>query len=390
MFSAGAGMVPAEMYRFLVTPRWLGFHLLVAVVIVTMVNLGFWQLRRLDFKRERAADTIAARIDLAPVPLDTLLPLSLAATDEAPADAEWRSIVADGHYLPDAEFIVVNRSQDGLAGDMTVTPLQMDDGRILLVERGFVPVGASAEAAPAPTGDVEVIGRLRRSQRHAPGQLSDPSTGVITEAQQFDVPRLAEQMPGPVVPMYVELTSSTPAEAGPYPAPVDAPDRDLGPHLSYAIQWFIFSICVAVGWVLAVRRSLATHRRAVDVTSRHEAAVGDRRQLPQHGDVQRVRPRLVAQPLRPDRRTGRRRAGSDQAADPRAHRRAHPVPAPAGRGAARARPAVLDRGPRLRHRLPRPPPRRAASGHSRAARRRGQPHPGPARSTGASRCGSST
>ena len=135
-------MVPAEMYRFLVTPRWLGFHLLVAVVIVTMVNLGFWQLRRLDFKRERA-DTIAARIDLAPVPLDTLVPLSLAATDQAPADAEWRSIVADGHYLPDAEFIVVNRSQDGLAGDMTVTPLQMDDGRILLVERGFVPVGGA-------------------------------------------------------------------------------------------------------------------------------------------------------------------------------------------------------------------------------------------------------
>ena len=254
-------MVPAEMYRFLVTPRWLGFHLLVAVLIVTMVNLGFWQLRRLDFKRERA-DTIAARIDLDPVPLDTLVPLSLAATDEAPADAEWRSIVADGHYLPDAEFIVVNRSQDGLAGDMTVTPLQMDDGRILLVERGFVPLGASDEAAPAPTGDVEVIGRLRRSQRHSPGELSDPSSGVITEAQQFDVPRLAEQMPGPVVPMYIELTSSTPAEAGPYPAPVDAPDRDLGPHLSYAVQWFIFSICVAVGWVLAVRRSLATRRRA--------------------------------------------------------------------------------------------------------------------------------
>src|SRR6478735_4227808 len=144
-------MVPAEMYRFLVSPRWLGFHLLVAVVIVTMVNLGFWQLRRLDFKRERA-DTIAARIDLAPVPLDTLVPLSLAATDEAPADAEWRSIAADGHYLPDDEFIVINRSQDGLAGDMTVTPLQMDDGRILLVERGFVPAGGSADAAPAPSG----------------------------------------------------------------------------------------------------------------------------------------------------------------------------------------------------------------------------------------------
>ena len=163
--------------------------------------------------------------------------------------------------------------------------------------------------------------------------------------------------------MYIEMTSSTPAEAGPYPAPVDPPERDLGPHLSYAIQWFIFSICVAVGWVLAVRRSLApaagtwagsfrgehlVRPEARDelrgppsngLTSAHEAAVGHRRQLPQHGDGQRVRPRLVAQPLRPGRRTGRGRAGGDQGADPRAHRRARPVPPPPGRGAARARPA---------------------------------------------------
>ena len=36
-----------------------------------------------------------------------------------------------------------------------------------------------------------------------------------------------------------------------------APTLDEGPHLSYTIQWFIFSICVIVGWVLAVRRSMA-------------------------------------------------------------------------------------------------------------------------------------
>ena len=36
------------MYRFLLRPKWIGFHLLVVAAIVTMVNLGFWQLRRLD------------------------------------------------------------------------------------------------------------------------------------------------------------------------------------------------------------------------------------------------------------------------------------------------------------------------------------------------------
>ena len=39
-------------YRFLITPKWIGFHLLVAVLVVTMINLAFWQLRRLDERRQ--------------------------------------------------------------------------------------------------------------------------------------------------------------------------------------------------------------------------------------------------------------------------------------------------------------------------------------------------
>ncbi len=36
--------------------------------------------------------------------------------------------------------------------------------------------------------------------------------------------------------------------------PLPALDDD-GPHLSYAIQWFVFTICAGAGWWLAVRRS---------------------------------------------------------------------------------------------------------------------------------------
>ena len=39
-------------YRFLVTPKWIGFHLLVVVLVVAMINLAFWQLRRLDERRQ--------------------------------------------------------------------------------------------------------------------------------------------------------------------------------------------------------------------------------------------------------------------------------------------------------------------------------------------------
>jgi len=240
------------MYRFLLRPKWLLFHLLVIGAIVAMINFGFWQLRRLD-ERQAFNRQVEAALDRPAQPLDEVL------TDETdPAAVEWRQVTAEGKYLPDEEFVVVNRSQGGLAGDLTVTPLRLPDGRILLVERGFVPLGRAG--APAPGGEVEVAGRLRPSQERRRGGLTDRAEGDLTEVQRIDLARLAQQLPGDVVPAFVELTESTPAETGSAPVPVEPPVLDERNHLSYAVQWFLFSIAVAVGWFLAVRRSLSDHR----------------------------------------------------------------------------------------------------------------------------------
>jgi surfeit locus 1 family protein len=239
------------MYRFLLTPRWIAFHLVVIAGIVVMINLGFWQLRRLDERQSFNAE-VAARIDVPPASLDDVL------TGADPDDVEWRSVMATGSYLPDEELHVVNRSEGGIAGDIVVTPLQLEDGRFVFVERGFVPL--AAEAAPPPSGPVDIVGRLRPSQERRRGQLSDPSTGDLTEVQRLDIERLAAQVPGVPLPMYVELTSSDPVEVGPYPQPLTVPELGEGPHLSYAGQWFIFSAAAAVGWVLAVRKSVNARR----------------------------------------------------------------------------------------------------------------------------------
>ena len=243
---------PAEMYRFLLRPRWIAFTLVVVAAIVVLVNLGFWQLRRLD-ERQAFNTAVAARIDEPAVGLDELVPAGAAVGDDELAAAEWRRVDASGQYLPDEEFRVVNRSQGGRAGDNVVTPMLLDDGRVLLVARGFVPL--DTEAAPAPTGDVAVEGRLRRSEVRRRGALSDPAEGELGVAQRVDIPRLAAQLPGDPVPMYIELTSSDPAATGDFPEPIARPSLGEGPHLSYAVQWFLFSALVAIGWLLAVRHS---------------------------------------------------------------------------------------------------------------------------------------
>ena len=111
------------------------------------------------------------------------------------------------------------------------------------------------EEAAAPSGDVTIEGRLRRTEVRRTGALSDAGEGDLTEAQRLDIPRLAAQLPGDVVPMYVELTASDPPAGGDFPVPIAQPALGEGPHLSYAVQWFIFSVLVAIGWFLAVRRS---------------------------------------------------------------------------------------------------------------------------------------
>jgi len=247
------------MYRFLLRPKWLGFHLLVVAAIVAMVNLGFWQLRRLD-ERQAFNALIEERYDDPPVPLDELL---LAQTE--PGDVEWRQVTTSGTYLPEQTVLIANRSQGGRAGLNVVVPLRLDDGRILLVNRGFIPL-ADDTATPVPATDVEIVARLRESQERRLGQLSDAAEGELEIAQRIDIERLAAQLPGDVVGMYVDLVESTPPEIGGRPEPVAAPVLGEGNHLSYAAQWFIFATAVAIGWVLAVRRSIGTHRRRQGLT----------------------------------------------------------------------------------------------------------------------------
>lgn len=249
------------MYRFLLRPKWIAFHLLVVAAIVTMINFGFWQLDRLD-QRQAFNARIEARYDEPPLPLDELVPPDAELGDDALDEVEWRPVTASGTYLPDEAFTVVNRSQNGRAGRNLAVPLQLDDGRILIVNRGFVPLVEDDPGLPAT--EVELVGRLRSTQERGLGQLSDPDEGELLEVQRVDIERLSPQLPGEVVPMYVDLTRSDPAEPTPFPEPVAAPELGEGNHLSYAVQWFVFAIAVAVGWVLAVRRSARSNRRAGD------------------------------------------------------------------------------------------------------------------------------
>jgi surfeit locus 1 family protein len=243
-------------YRFALRPKWILSHVLVLLLIVVMINLGFWQLRRLDEKKSHNA-SVRANESQPVVPVDTLLHAG-DPTSRGSAVA-FRRITATGTYDTSNEVIIRARSLNERPGVWVATPLVLPSGDAVLVVRGFLPTQGTPDKVPAdaepPTGTVTVDGLVQETQTRGVFGATDPADGHLTQLARVDVERVQKQVPYPLLPVWVQLTKSSPAQAGPQPELLAEPTLDEGPHLSYAVQWFIFSTIAIVGYPLILRRS---------------------------------------------------------------------------------------------------------------------------------------
>jgi cytochrome oxidase assembly protein ShyY1 len=241
--------------RFLLRPRWLLSHVLVLLLVIVMINLGFWQLRRLDERRARN-ELIEARMDQPVVEVeDVVAPADDDGggdgdDDGGMADARFRRVAAVGTYEDGDTVVVRNRSQDGVAGAWLVTPLRLADEQRVGVLRGFVPLGDDGTPLPAeaPAGTVTVE-----------GPVIDPESFDGTAPKDL-APLLAEDdvLAGLILaevssPGEPALDDGTGTGTGTMFA-VPPPELSEGPHLSYAVQWFIFSAIAVIGYPLVLRR----------------------------------------------------------------------------------------------------------------------------------------
>jgi surfeit locus 1 family protein len=225
----------------------------VAVVVIavlvaaTCVNLGLWQLRRLDERRALNARILDRR---------SAPPVSIDGVQENTAAEPYRAATAQGTYDVEHEVLVYGRSLDGEAGQHLVTPLLLPDGGAILVVRGWVPFTMQAapvrEAAP-PATEVTVDGSLVPDE----GDGSDvpDADGIVRD---LDVRGIASSLPYDVFPLPLQLADQTPPQPGSLPIPVPLPALSEGPHLSYAMQWFSFAFIALVGAVILLRRDRRT------------------------------------------------------------------------------------------------------------------------------------
>lgn len=236
-------------YAFLRSPLWIAGIVIALVTVLAFVNLGLWQLRRLD---ERSATNAAIEERSAVDPARLGVVIATHGTD--PEALVHRRVLVSGEYDREGEVMVVGTTLNGRSGHDVITPLAFDGG-VVAVNRGWVPIdteGPPAAGAEPPVGTVEVAGVLLDTETTGSLGTTGPD-GEYDQIGRIDLAVLSGQWGESLLPMYLLLEKQAPA-GGDLPHPRAAPEPSQGPHLAYAIQWFIFAAIVAIGFpVLAYR-----------------------------------------------------------------------------------------------------------------------------------------
>ena len=263
------------MYRFLVSPRWLGWFALVVLLALACSALGMWQLDR----RDQLADTIQrieANYD------QPAVPYAAGSADFRSFDPaeEWLPIELTGTYDTANQLVVRNRPFSGRPGYEVLVPLQLADGSAVIINRGWLPIGNDEAGRPdafpqPPDGEVTVTARIKPGEpqldRGAPeGQIASINLARYDEVLDYELQTGA----------YGLMSAESPAPAT-SPRIFPRPSLDAGPHLSYSMQWFAFGGLLFVGFGYAARQQQRTdEEEAAEANGTVSAAPSKRQRRP--------------------------------------------------------------------------------------------------------------
>ncbi|WP_024461882.1 SURF1 family protein [Marinimicrobium sp. LS-A18] len=230
--------------------------LLCLLTFPVLMALGFWQLDRAEQKRAREAALDAVR---------TQPPATLPGTDLAQIE-EQRRLLLQGHYLTGHNWLLDNRQRDGQVGYEVITPFELSDGRILLINRGWVAAGerrADRPDPPAPEGEHTLFARWQAPSDHPllDGRTADAGWPKVIVA--IDPEAMVEAFESPVLDHYARLDDGSPGAliTGWQDLEVSA-----AKHLGYAVQWFAMAAAVVI-WLLATLMGLRKGRRTTTANS---------------------------------------------------------------------------------------------------------------------------
>lgn len=211
------------------------------LVLAALLSLGTWQASRLQWKLD-LIERAERGLELPPVALPE---------DEAGMKAhDYRRVTVTGELLGDRSVALGTRGVGGKVGSILLTPLRLPDGRILMVERGWLPAALLPPDEPAVlreqrAADVEGVLRWQGEARQAP--FTPDNVPAERRWFWFDRAALEDWLEAPVLPATLAV-EDTSGEGGLVPQPVAVAYRN--DHLGYAITWYSLAAALVVFYVL--------------------------------------------------------------------------------------------------------------------------------------------
>ncbi len=214
------------------------------VLVPLLANLGVWQLERAAWKQalvdEHAENTRQPSIALADW---------LAGADRP----QYHRVTARGRYDLDHQLLLDNSIHQGRAGYHVLTPLiRIDGGETVLVNRGWVPVGASRAQLPALPGPEDVVSvpalvtnppekRLRLDS------VEEAHAGWPRVVQLIETELMEQQLGYALLPVVLLLDADATHGFARDWRPVygTTPDK----HRAYALQWFTLALLLALIYI---------------------------------------------------------------------------------------------------------------------------------------------
>jgi surfeit locus 1 family protein len=227
------------------TPNWW-MTILAVLFIGLFIRLGCWQLERSHEKNEILINEQA---------MATKAPKAWSPTMKRPAN--YQRVTIQGQYIgPD--LLLDNQHHKHQLGYNVITPLQLENGELVLVDRGWVAGDKLRKQLPkykTPMNNQSIAGYVYYppEKRVTLGQMIDKSTDKQVVIEWVDTKELSHFLQKTVYPFIIRLDEQV--EHGfvrDWPLVSMPPQR----HLGYAVQWFAMAFVLLVIWIaLSVKKS---------------------------------------------------------------------------------------------------------------------------------------
>lgn len=241
------------------SPGWAS-SLSTVILLPLLVYLGFWQLGRFQEKNQMQTE-LEYRILESTISFGSFPEIkSLTDRESNPSNEinrkevflkqfRYRTLQMEGQFLNDRQLLLDNQISEGKLGYRVLTPFQPKDSKkIILIDRGFIPLGKNREDIPPITITNEVISLK--------GFITQPSHGLKLKradsleqirwplkVQYIDYERLLKDFSLDFYPFIVQIQSDSPLA---YWVTLPTFKNSSHRHLGYAIQWFAMAIAVLI------------------------------------------------------------------------------------------------------------------------------------------------